>query len=78
MLSLSPVVPRWIQPFSLFNKHRKNSLYLSVYWRHFYCLTGAFVHELFDWSRSLGLTTTPIVTDFVVSLSATSFSSSSL
>jgi hypothetical protein len=36
------------------------------------------VHELFDWSWSLGLTTTPIVTDFVVSLSATSFSSSSL
>lgn len=38
-------------------------------------LTGAFVNELLDRSRSLGLTTATIVTVFVDSLCATSFSS---
>ena len=41
-------------------------------------LTGAFVNELLDRSRSLGLKTATIVTDFVDSLCATSFSSPSL
>ena len=38
-------------------------------------ITGAFANELFDWSRSLGLTTATIVTDFVDSLRSISLSS---